>query len=176
MTLYLESEGGFSAWHGEVIGDIRYPLNIEELWPPADLVAVGLYLPVDPGVPDGKISTGSRVERVGGIVTIIYDLIDAPLSVPANPVLSCLANLSIDGGDVAAVEAGATGLAFAFAVAPDVIWLFFAEEMPDTNYSPNVSSSSGVARVTDRQVGYVEVTVENAVEPYTLFIQVFRTI
>lgn len=99
-----------------------------------------------------------------------------PPVLPSMPILACLANLTIDGGDVAGVEDGATGLAFAFAVAPDVFWLFFTDESPNALYTPNAVSSSGTANVTARDVGYFEITVTGATEPYTLFAQVFRTI
>jgi hypothetical protein len=94
---------------------------------------------------------------------------------PSVPTLVCLANLMIDDGDVQLVEAGATGLAFAFAAAPNVIWAYFTDEMPDGLYNPNVNSTSGSARITDRQTDHVEITIDAPTEPYTLFIQVFRT-
>lgn len=94
---------------------------------------------------------------------------------PSTPTLVCLANLLIDEGDVQLVEAGATGLAFAFAVSSNVIWAYFTDEMPDGLYNPNVNSTSGSARITDRQTDHVEITIDAPTEPYTLFIQVFRT-
>lgn len=94
---------------------------------------------------------------------------------PSTPTLVCLANLLIDAGDVQLVEAGATGLAFAFAVSSNVIWAYFTDEMPDGLYNPNVNSTSGTARITDRQTDHIEITIDAPTEPYTLFIQVFRT-
>lgn len=80
--LYRETDGLFSMWVGEAINDVLYPLNIEELWPEADLAALGLYAPVDPGVPEGMIATGSRVARVNGVVTVVYDLEPLPPVAP----------------------------------------------------------------------------------------------
>jgi len=95
---------------------------------------------------------------------------------PSTPVLTCLANLAIDSGDVQSIESGATGLAFAFVVAPDVFWLFFDNELPDALYGVNIGTSSGMARVTDRQTDHLEITVDSLTEPYTLFVQIFRTV
>jgi len=68
----------FTPWAGEPINAIRYPANIEQLWTAEDLAELGLYTPVDPGVPDGKVSTGQSVERISGVVTIVHALEDAP--------------------------------------------------------------------------------------------------
>jgi hypothetical protein len=79
MTLYLEA-GGFAPWHGQAINDIRYPLNIEQLWTAAELAAIGLYSPAVPSVPAGKVVTSSRVARVDGVVTYVYTLESVPLA------------------------------------------------------------------------------------------------
>lgn len=78
MTLYHETDEGFAAWAGESIDGFRHPLDIETLWSPEELAAIDLYQPVDPGVPGGKIATGFTVQRVNGVVTIVYNLEDTP--------------------------------------------------------------------------------------------------
>lgn len=100
-------------------------------------------------------------------------VIDNPT--PIIPTLVCLANMLVDSGDVQSVEDGATGLAFAFAVSPNVIWAYFTDEMPDALYNPNVNTTSGAARITDRQTDHVEISITDPTEPYTIFIQIFRT-
>ncbi|MDO1582439.1 hypothetical protein [Rhizobium oryzicola] len=80
MTCYRETAPNvFSAWAGEVIKDVRYPLNIADLWSDAELEAIGLYrpLPADP-VPAGKMVKGSAVSRVSGVVKWVNDLVDLP--------------------------------------------------------------------------------------------------
>lgn len=84
MTLYLFNAGNYSPWKGEPIDGVRHPLNIETLWSDDDLAAAGLFKAVDPGIPDGKIATGFRVEVIDGVLTIVYDLQDAP-SPPIDP-------------------------------------------------------------------------------------------
>jgi len=76
---YLETPQGFAPWAGEAISGVVYPRAIASLWPEADLNAIGLYnpAPADP-VPDGKVSTGQTVKRVGGAVKFVHDLADAP--------------------------------------------------------------------------------------------------
>jgi len=77
--LFLENPSdNFTAWAGEPIGGIVYPRSIEALWSAQELADLGLYLPIDPGVPDGKIATGFSVARVDGVVTFVYTLEDAP--------------------------------------------------------------------------------------------------
>ena len=75
--LYLDNgDGTFELWTGWPIGDVLYPLNIEALWSADDLAALDLYQPVDPGIPADKVSTGSSVQRVDGVVAIVYVLVD----------------------------------------------------------------------------------------------------
>lgn len=77
--LYLESTDGFTPWAGEAIDDVRHPLIIESVWSGEELAAIGLYKPAaaDP-VPDGKVIASTSVERVGGVVTFVNVLEDAP--------------------------------------------------------------------------------------------------
>jgi hypothetical protein len=76
--LYRETESGFDQWIGKPINGIKYPSNIEELWSAEDLAAIGLYKPYEPSIPDGKIVTGETIQRIGGIVTYVYTLENAP--------------------------------------------------------------------------------------------------
>lgn len=77
--LYLENPPNtFTAWHGEPLNDVIYPLAIEALWTPEDLAAEGLYIPVEPEVPEGKIVVSFTVERVEDVVTKVYVLEDEP--------------------------------------------------------------------------------------------------
>lgn len=64
------------------IGGFRYQPNIETLWSADELAAVGLFVPVDPGVPEGKVSDGFIVQRVDGVVTKVYNLKDAEVPGP----------------------------------------------------------------------------------------------
>jgi hypothetical protein len=76
--LYRETENGFEEWYGRSIDGLKYPMNIEALWTAQDLAAIGLYIPVVPTIPGGKVVTGASVARVNGIVTYVYTLEDAP--------------------------------------------------------------------------------------------------
>lgn len=83
MALYRETADGFVEWAGQRIGGITYQQNIGDLWSADELASIGLYSPAIPAVPNGKVVTGSRVERVNGIVTYVYALQDAPGAVDA---------------------------------------------------------------------------------------------
>lgn len=81
MTLWLEDQGSFHEWDGrEKIGDISYQPNIGDLWTAEDLAVIGLYKPVEPPVPFGKVVVGKTVQRSNGVVTYLYTLESVPLS------------------------------------------------------------------------------------------------
>lgn len=80
MALYLETAGVFSLWQGEPIDDVRYPLSIEQLWTAEELAAINLYVPADTVVPAGKTVVSTSVQRVGGVVTVVYELADTPVT------------------------------------------------------------------------------------------------
>lgn len=84
MTLYLEFEPGtFRAWQGELIDDVTHPRDIETLWSPNDLEAVGLYSPAPADdVPVGQQIVSTSVQRVAGVVRYV-NVLEA---VPAAPV------------------------------------------------------------------------------------------
>lgn len=79
MALYLETADGFVEWDGaRRISDVTYQPNIGDLWSPEELASIGLYAPVVPTVPTGKAVTGSKVQRVNGVVTYVFTLDDVP--------------------------------------------------------------------------------------------------
>jgi hypothetical protein len=81
MTLYLKTIGGYVAWAGEPIDDVRHPLGIETAWTAEELATIGLYVPAaaDP-VPEGKVSMGMTVEDVAGVPTYVHQLRDRTLA------------------------------------------------------------------------------------------------
>ena len=77
MTLYhLNSQNELTPWIGEVIADVRYPLNIEQLWTDDELLAIGLYRFVDVPVPPGVTVDSIKYELVGNVVSPVYVLAD----------------------------------------------------------------------------------------------------
>lgn len=81
MSLWLEDGPTFRQWDGvEKIGSISYQSNIGDLWSVEDLATIGLYEPVVPEVPAGKVVAGKTVERVNGVVTFVYALESVPLA------------------------------------------------------------------------------------------------
>lgn len=93
MTLHLEGPAGvFNPWTGQTINGRLYSRDIEDnpvAWPPVALASLGLYKVADPGIPEGKRSIGvPTVARVGGIVTFVYALEDAPAPHPSDRPLS----------------------------------------------------------------------------------------
>ena len=85
MALYLEvSESTFVHWVGERIDDILYPLHIENLWSVEDLRELNLYKPeTADAVPEGKVVTGTSVQRIDGEVKYVYTLEDYVVPVPS---------------------------------------------------------------------------------------------
>jgi len=85
MTLYKEvSNNTFAIWNGEPIDGIRYPKNIESLWSNTNLAALDLYIPVDPGVADGRIVNTTSVARISNNVQYSYTYRDLSEEIPAN--------------------------------------------------------------------------------------------
>ena len=88
--LYKETIDGFAPWNpAEPIHMTRYPANIGELWSAAELAKLDLYVPepADP-TPEGKIVTGTTVQRVGNVVKFVSALEDAPAQTPADTPLT----------------------------------------------------------------------------------------
>lgn len=71
--------GQWQTWGGEAISDIRYPLNVEQLWTDEDLAAVGLYRITDAAIPDGKIAAEWPLQDVDGKPVNTPTLINAPI-------------------------------------------------------------------------------------------------
>ena len=74
--LYSKDENTAVPWNGERIDGVGYPRHIEGLWSPEELAAIGLFTPVDPGIPEGKVELFHTVEVVDGVVTVVYALED----------------------------------------------------------------------------------------------------
>lgn len=89
VNIYREvSNGVFQIWTGEAIDDIQYPTNIDVLWSNTELNAIGLYIPYDPGVPDGYSVANTSVHRVGDTVRYVYSLVADPEETPLDHPLS----------------------------------------------------------------------------------------
>jgi hypothetical protein len=88
--LYKETQDGFAPWNPtDPIGGVRYPPNIGQLWTAAELAALSLYAPASPDpTPEGKIVTGTTVQRVGNVVKFVNTLDDAPIPTPADTPLT----------------------------------------------------------------------------------------
>jgi hypothetical protein len=105
--LYRETETGFVAWSGEPVDGILYPRDIAQKWTEAELASVGLFLPVDPGVPEGKRAIGTTVARVAGVVSFVHELEDIPELTPSDVSLTdrqLRIGLLSAGYDLAVVE------------------------------------------------------------------------
>jgi hypothetical protein len=82
---YLETPEGFRPWAGGLAADGNiYPRDYPEHATPAELLDAGLFEPADPGVPDGKRKVSRSVARVGGVVTVVYELEDITPPTPSD--------------------------------------------------------------------------------------------
>lgn len=118
MTLYLEKPDGFVVWAGQPIGEgedaVRYPPNIEQLWPAQDLEAIGLWrddmiAPADP-VPEGKMAVSTTVQRVNGVVTFAHELEDYSRPVPQSVTRRQARLALLAAGILPAVETAIDGM------------------------------------------------------------------
>jgi hypothetical protein len=107
-------------------------------------------------------------------MTVYENVPPAPLP-PVPVVRSPLTALFLlEDGEIIDVR-NPCGLGIGFAIDAGVYWLFFAEAMPNADYSYNVSSMHGTAKVTDRQAEYVQVTITDAVSATNeISIQIYR--
>ncbi len=136
--------------------------------------APGIPNPLD--LPNGKQILAPVVGEDYEGFTLSEWLMDEPTpETPSTPSLCCLANLHVDAGEVGGAET-ATGMSFAFMAGPDTIWLFFSEPFEAATYGWNVSTTSGAAKVSDRQLDYIEITVTGATEPYDISVQIYRIV
>lgn len=63
------------------LNGVTYPPNIGDVWPDADLTAIGLGKAADPdAIPDGKRSTGKVVRTVSGVPKWVHTLEDTPVA------------------------------------------------------------------------------------------------
>jgi hypothetical protein len=179
--LYFRQPGDtiFTLWQPAVpINNVIYPREIETLWTPLELAAIGLYKPFDPGVPDGFVSTGRTVQEVAGVVRFVYDLEAAPAPpAPSTPTLCCMAALTITEGDIGGIDV-ATGLMMALWIGPGQYWVFFSDPMADYSYVAVAAASAGRANVSLRELEYLEITVVGddglPADPAELSVQVYR--
>lgn len=75
-------DGTIAPWHGEAVNGIKHPLNIEQLWSDAELLAAGLYRVVLFTPADGmKVSGAPRYELFGDVVQQVFDVIEIPPTV-----------------------------------------------------------------------------------------------
>jgi hypothetical protein len=111
--LYLETPEGFVPWNGQPIDDIVYPLDIEKKWSATELMAVRLFKPVDPGIPEGKRALSVEVVLLGDEVTYWYELEDIPPPTPSDVNLTdrqLRIGLLTAGYSLAVVEAAIAGI------------------------------------------------------------------
>lgn len=71
-TEFVPSNGGI------LVGGVTHPANILSLWSEADLAAIGVRRIAETPIPEGKVSAGSSLQIIDGIVTRVHTLVDAP--------------------------------------------------------------------------------------------------
>lgn len=80
--LYRETPDGFVPWFGEPINGVFYSRNIGSIWSAQELAQIGLYLPLVPEPPPGKVSIADKVERVNGVVQYVCTYVGIVPEVP----------------------------------------------------------------------------------------------
>lgn len=76
--LAFKKDDEWIEWRGQLINDAQYGSIIETVWTDEELAKAGLRRVADPGVPEGKVATGYAVKEIGGELTKVYELEDAP--------------------------------------------------------------------------------------------------
>lgn len=186
MALYLEIESGsFELFDGSQLlgsGDGAYRVNaaaVEACWSVEACEAVGLYRPeAADAVPDGKIVTGTTVQRVGGVVKFVHTLADAPVYVPETPELYALATMTIEDGNVSAIVPS-TKLAGGFRLDTGIYWVFFAEPQPATDYQVLCFNHASRVYVSERYEDFFVITAESdgaPTDPGNICIQITRVV
>lgn len=173
----------FTEWRGGIDqlldGAVLSAADVERYWTVAEREAKGLFVPFDPGVPEGYAATGRSVQRLEGVVRFVYDLVEAPASsyVPTTPTLCCMASLTVTDMEIGGIEV-ATGLGMALWVGPGQYWVFFSEAMPDYSYVAVAAASAGRANVSLRELDFMEITVVGddglPADPPEFSVQVYR--
>jgi hypothetical protein len=119
MLAYEVSPGVYAPWNGELLGGddgVRHPLNVEELWSDADLLAAGLYRTRrDFAPPAGHVQVGApRWEKQGDLVVEIFDV--QPIAIEG---LRAEKKAAIAAKRDATINAGFTFVGVRFQTRPD---------------------------------------------------------
>lgn len=182
MTLYREHPpGAFSPWDpGQPIDGVLYSPGIAWVWDEAALAALGLYAPAAAdAVPDGKVITGTTVNRVSGVVRFVHTLEDAPVYVPSTPHIFAMGRFSVGAWEIGAISA-TMGIAGATMMDIGVYWIDFAEAQPNDDYIAMASDRDKSVTVTERYPEFcvVECTdmAGNPADPAEFVIQLTRVI
>lgn len=86
-----------------------------------------------------------------------------------------LGNIYIEEDYVAGVDTD-SGIAMAFFIDLDQIAVLFSDVADNLSYGWAVSTTSGIANITARDVAGLIITVAGAVEPYVLSVQIYRLV
>jgi hypothetical protein len=90
----------FEVVEGDIqAGDVNIPFGNLRLWSDAELARFAVYNVDPPAIPEGKIVTGRRIERVNGVVTVVYDLADPTPPTPEE--LTAMRETQVDAIGVA---------------------------------------------------------------------------
>jgi hypothetical protein len=82
--LYLETPTGFAEWTDQALNGAIYPRSIERHWSDEELLTLGLYRVLDPGVPEGFRELSREIALVGGVVQFVYKTEPIPPRAPAD--------------------------------------------------------------------------------------------
>jgi hypothetical protein len=72
--LYQETATEFVLWNRMPINGIVHHPSIEQEWSAEELAAIGLYIPVEPEIPEGYHSVSFEVQRIDGVVQFVHTL------------------------------------------------------------------------------------------------------
>lgn len=134
MTLYRENPpGAFTRWDGTTrVNGVLYPLHIEQLWSAEDLAVLKLFVPADADpIPEGKVSTGTTVRRVSGVVKFVHDLEDAPVAGPQPITMRQVRLALLQAGLLSNVEAAIAALPEPERTAAHIEWEYATEMKRD---------------------------------------------
>jgi hypothetical protein len=164
--------------HENGMPDVIHPPQVWQAWPREDREALGIFEVAPFVLPAGKQIVGEqRIERVNGVVSEVYDMVDLPpVSTPPRMVAAAF-NIMIENSDIPTVG-GLFNIVGAIYLDVGLYMLMFVEPQPDLNYFAVITGDAPTKRVSETTTEYFMLEAKdtdgNGIDPASLSVQVMR--